>query len=130
MRVAIAARRGLRELLAACVSDGVVIENFETATNLRRQIHLIQPGVVLVDGRLLSTVPRMALVDSQPFVLGLLWKIDRRTDRMAAMAGCWDAVDVSVTSWREELHEALQLARRAWFLRKAAAVGPALPIAA
>jgi len=99
-----------------CVGDGVAVEDLTSGTKLRHQLHRMQPLLVVVDERAgrtwraISAVPRIHLVRSQPRVIALLEKIDQRRERLAAMAGCYDAVDLSRSSWPDDLREAVWLA--------------------
>jgi hypothetical protein len=57
-----------------------------------------------------AAVPRVGLVKSRPRVIALMYGADARRQRLAGLAGCFDAVDVTSSSWRADLREAVRFA--------------------
>lgn len=118
MTVAVAVRKQLRGPVIECVGDVRALEPV-SGEQLRAWLHRITPRVLVVDegvgGRkwkVLSALPRVQLVASQPKIIALMQGLNRRRELLAAMAGCYDAIDVTSPSWQRDLAAALRAARR------------------
>jgi chemotaxis response regulator CheB len=131
MKIAVATRGELLGAVLECVDDEMkarfsdpprVIREPGDSTQMRRQIYQAQPDVIVLDEhvgtakgwRSIASVPRLVVaVRTRPRVIALLVGVTERRERLAAMAGCYDAVDITVPSWRDELREAVRVAARA-----------------
>jgi hypothetical protein len=76
------------------------------------QILLLDEGIGAGAWKALSEVPRLCGLSPQTKVILLADGLDERRERLAAMAGCYDAIDVSDSSWPADLEESLRYARR------------------
>jgi DNA-binding NarL/FixJ family response regulator len=131
MKIAVATRGELLGSVLECVDDELkarfadpprVIRDPADSKQMRHQIYKAQPQIVLLDEhvgtakgwRSIASVPRLvAGVRTCPRVIALLMGLTEKRERLAAMAGCYDAVDLTDPSWRDELREAIRVAARA-----------------
>jgi hypothetical protein len=118
MTIAMAVCADVLPSVVEIIGEAVSLKAARTATELRRQLHQIQPKVFLLDERIggsrfkaISTVPRVHRVRSRPRVIALLQSITEKKEQLALMAGCFDAIDLSAPSWQNELREAIRIAQ-------------------
>lgn len=119
MKVAIAVRGEILPTVTTLVSGEVLVET-ETSKDFRRAVYEFQPDLMVMDHRFgnrrgwkpLPSVPRIIATKSSPLVIALMDGVGARERRIAAMAGCYDAIDLSVNAWREDLAASLRLARQ------------------
>jgi DNA-binding response OmpR family regulator len=116
--IAVACRRALRPVVLPCVGSAHVLQPV-SGEQLRAWLHRITPRVLVVDEavgerkwKVMAALPRVHLVASQPRIILLTNKLDSKRELQAAMAGCFDAVDVTSSSWPQELREAVRIALR------------------
>jgi chemotaxis response regulator CheB len=115
MRIAIAARGALIQAIRAAGGGGIHFKAGESK-ELRRLAYMLQPDVLILDElaapdwKPLASVPRIK-AKCKTRVIALLDGITRQKKRMAAMAGCYDGIDLSDSSWPEELAASLEVVR-------------------
>jgi DNA-binding response OmpR family regulator len=137
MTVAVAVRKQLRGTVIECAGEANAPAHAMepvSGEQLRAWLHRITPRVLVVDegvgGRkwkVLSALPRVQLVASQPKIIALMQGLNQRRELLAAMAGCYDAIDLTSPSWQRDLAAALRAARRD--AQRAPAVGTRQPLA-
>lgn len=123
MTVAVAVRRQLREQVIECVGAAQALEP-KSGEQLRAWLHRITPRVLVVDEgvgarrwKVLSALPRVGLVESQPKIIALMYGLNAKRELLATMAGCYDAIDLTAPSWTTELRAAVRAAQRRALLR-------------
>jgi hypothetical protein len=118
MLIAIAARVDLLHWVRESTGGGGVEVQASESKEMRNRIYRLQPDVLVIDElaandwRPLASVPRIRARCKGTRVIALLEGITQRKKRMAVMAGCFDGLDVSDSSWPEELSASLEVARR------------------
>lgn len=116
--VAVAVRKQLRKEVIACAGRARALHPV-SGPQLRAWLHRIKPCALVIDEHLgagrwkaLAALPRVGLVESQPKIIALMTGLNNRRERLAAMAGCFDAIDVTSPSWQSDLEAALRIALR------------------
>jgi hypothetical protein len=118
MLIAIAARVDLLHWVRESTGGGGVEVQANESKEMRNRIYRLQPDVLVIDERAandwrpLASVPRIRARCKGTRVIALLEGITQRKKRMAVMAGCFDGLDVSDSSWPEELSASLEVARQ------------------
>lgn len=112
--VAVVVRRELREQVVSIVG-GCSPFSPQNGAQMRAWLHRIKPRLLIVDElaggarwRVIPELPRVSLVETQPWVIALMNGLDQKRERLAAMAGCYDAVDLTLPSWPRELRAAVR----------------------
>jgi hypothetical protein len=112
--VAVVVRRELREQIVSIVGECRPF-NPRSGAQMRAWLHRIKPRLLIADElaggprwRVIPALPRVSLVETQPWVIALMNGLDPKRERLAAMAGCYDAVDLTLPSWPRELRAALR----------------------
>jgi chemotaxis response regulator CheB len=116
MRIAIAARGALIQAIRAAGGGGIQVKTNESK-EFRRLAYMLQPDVLILDELVstdwkpLASVPRIR-AKCKTKVIALLNGVTKQKKRMAVMAGCFDGIDLSDSSWPEELAASLAVVRR------------------
>ena len=112
MRALIAVDEGVLEQVLDSVGDASVVRPVS-----REHLFLVvdhgKPEILIIDediggGRwkVISSIP-----DAGMKVILLARGVDERLERLAAMAGCYDVIDLTSQTWIEDLEESLRAAR-------------------